>query len=106
MQPNATHRIEYSNKLTVQGEFREFDVRCISLSYTLDIEHTVTLSSYDDRVLHCISLNSILRNAECGIRTTYNLRNIPHQNFRKIYVIEIPHSAKHEASLAEIPPSH
>jgi len=38
--------------------------------------------------------------AECavcmyGIRTTYNLRTIPHQNFRKIYVIEIPHSAKY-----------
>jgi len=32
-------------------------------------------------------------NADCGIRTTYNLRNIPHKNFRKIYVIEIPHSA-------------
>jgi len=65
MQPNATHRIEHSNKLTVQGEFREFDVRRISLSYTLDLEHTVTLSSaYDDRILHCISLNSILRNAE------------------------------------------
>jgi len=56
MQPNATHRIEYSNELTVQGEFKEFDVRRISLSYTLDLGRTVTLSSaYDDRVLHCIS---------------------------------------------------
>jgi len=31
--------------------------------------------------------------AECKIRTTYNLRNIPHQDFRKIDVTEILHSA-------------
>ena len=61
MQLNATHRIEYSNKLTGQGEFREFDVRHISLSYTLNLGHTVTLSSaYDDRVLH--------GNIFCGMR--------------------------------------
>jgi len=36
-----------------------------------------------------------MRIAECGIRTTYNLRNIPHKNFRKIYVIKIPQSAKY-----------
>jgi len=59
----------------------------------LDLGHTPLLT-----ITFCLAYRDIvfcgMRNAECGIRTTYNLRNIPHQNFRKIYVIEIPHSAK------------
>ena len=48
-------------------------------------------------ILFCLAYRETvfygMRIAECGIRTTYNLRNIPHQNFRKLYVVRIPHSA-------------
>ena len=100
MQTNATRRMQciIQIKLAVHCNCREFDGRPISLGYRPPYiglwAHTVKLSSaYDDRVLRLFALHIVkqycgMRNAECEIRTTYNLRNIPHQNFRKIYVAD------------------
>jgi len=67
-----------------------FSYCLVIFSVFVSVTHSVSyLSSKFVLFCDCGSLCRI------SVTTTYNLRNIPHQNFRKLYVHEIPHSAKY-----------
>ena len=89
----------YSNKLAVQCDFRKFDrlqaYKLRPFGYTLDLRHILLSSAYDDRVLPWISWKYF---AECGIRTTCNLRNLRIE----ISAIRCSNSAKYTNPVAAI----
>ena len=64
--------------------------------------HNISLETFSERSVDSrtrgnswVGVFCGMRIAECGIRTTYNLRKFWCGMFRKLYVVRIPHSAKY-----------